>query len=428
MKLSRMSICMLITMLSYAHPAWIDQVGITIDRNIDWIAQLNWYAYDQPYPVKSTPIALERPLFNYYPALRASISCVDLCDLPTPVHQLRALGHELGLKQLYVKQDDLTGRLNGQERLFGGNKPRKLEFLLADAIAHGAHTVLTFGCVGSSHAVATAQYASLLGMRCIVMLKPQPNSSVVRAHLLQHAYLESEIHYYLDNDSRRIGTISAWHDAWVRTGSYPYIIKTGGSTVRGVLGFVNAALELKEQIAAGMLPCPRYLYVPCGSPDSGATAVGLALGFKLAQLPIMVVAVATEPEPIEGLCWQAIGTLFKETNDFLCMYDASIDHFNLTHNDVRVKLGFTGSGYGEAIDAGTQAIALMCKQEGIILEQTYTAKALACLVEDVRSGRIKADAPVLFWNTYCGLDFSTRLNTVDYRQLPLALHDFFTQV
>ena len=128
------------------------------------------------------------PLFEQYPLLREKLAYVPLGEFPTPVQKLETLGAELGISQLYIKRDDLSGKL------YGGNKPRQLEFILGQVLRSKAREVMTFGGAGSNHALATAIYARQVGVKSISMLMPQPNAQYVRRNLLMSQYCGAELH------------------------------------------------------------------------------------------------------------------------------------------------------------------------------------------------------------------------------------------
>ena len=130
------------------------------------------------------------PLFEHYHLLAHKLPYVSLGEFPTPVQKLNQLGRQLGLDNLFIKRDDLSGKV------YGGNKIRKLEFLLGDALRIGAKEVLTFGSAGSNHALATAIYARQLGLKSISMLVPQPNAHYVRRNLLMSYHCGAELHLY----------------------------------------------------------------------------------------------------------------------------------------------------------------------------------------------------------------------------------------
>ena len=169
---------------------------------------------------------------------------VSLGEFPTPVQKLDQLGRQLGLDNLFIKRDDLSGKI------YGGNKIRKLEFILGNALRTQVKEVLTFGAAGSNHALATAIYAKQLGLKSISMLVPQPNAQYVRRNLLMSYYCGAELHL-LPN----IPFIAPLTNPAVlyqllrhglKRGQFPMVIPMGGSSPLGSVGFVNAAFELKE--------------------------------------------------------------------------------------------------------------------------------------------------------------------------------------
>jgi 1-aminocyclopropane-1-carboxylate deaminase/D-cysteine desulfhydrase-like pyridoxal-dependent ACC family enzyme len=179
------------------------------------------------------------------------LSYVALGDFPTPVYRCNNLCAQFPRVALFAKHDGLTGNLKADgTRNFGGNKLRKLQYLLADALAHGHSAVLTFGCVGSNHALQTAVCAHALGLKAICMLRPQPNSHVVRRNLLLQKLYESIVCLSPDRVIHGLMTAALSYDYKQRYGTFPYIIPVGGSCARGALGYVEAAFELKEQIDA----------------------------------------------------------------------------------------------------------------------------------------------------------------------------------
>jgi 1-aminocyclopropane-1-carboxylate deaminase/D-cysteine desulfhydrase-like pyridoxal-dependent ACC family enzyme len=236
--------------------------------------------------------------------------------------------------------------------------------------------------------------------------------------LLTHLKYRSELHYSPNNDIRKLTTLAIWLEHYKKDGQVPYIIPTGGSNMIGALGFVTAAFELAAQIKAGVMPMPTLIYVPTGS--CGTTA-GLLLGCKAAGITAQIVAVAVEPDEDPTFA-QNIEKLFTDMNLHLHRLDATFPIFTYGEKDIRIDLGFTGPDYGIFTTEGIQAAELLQKSEGITLEGTYTAKAFAGLLHDVKT---MAKATVLFWNTYCGFDFSEQLDGLDYKKLPRVFHDYF---
>ena len=141
------------------------------------------------------------PVFKHYPLLREKLPYLSLGEFPTPIEKLERLGKDMRANQLFIKRDDLSGKF------YGGNKIRKLEFILGDALRKNVKEVLTFGFAGSNHAIATAIYAKQVGLKSISMLMPQPNARYVRKNLLMSHYCGAELHQHRNISSIAKGTI-----------------------------------------------------------------------------------------------------------------------------------------------------------------------------------------------------------------------------
>lgn len=353
------------------------------------------------------------PLFTHYPMLAKNLPHVAFGDFPTSVHRLKALGAEFGSEHLYIKRDDLSARL------YGGNKIRKLEFLLGEAKQNGCQRVLTFGYAGSHQTLATAVYARALGLSSVSLLLPQPNSESVRENLLISHEHGAELHHCRDLMS---GVIAAWQllRYTIKDGRFLKIIPPGGSSPLGIVGYVNAAFELREQIEAGEMPAPDFIYVPLGT---AGTAVGLMLGLKATGLKTKVVAVAVVPRKYSSP--HRIKRLFRAANDFLRSRDGSFPQCDLLDDDIDIRREYLGGGYAVFTDAGRRAGEWLQTQEGIPLDGTYTAKAFAALLDDLRRSQMRKKT-LLFWNTYNSRPPAV-VNRSDYRRLPRRLHRYFEQ-
>lgn len=360
-------------------------------------------------------IAHAIPLFNHYPQLKDTIAHVKLTPIQTPVHHCSHVEQALGHPHIFVKRDDLTG---DGVNLYGGNKVRKLEFLLGDAIAQNAKTIVTLGCVGSNHALASACYARQLGLDCILMLKPQPNSPVVKQNLLLDHYFKATMNIFDNNTARKEAL-----DKLLQENSNYYYFPTGGSVARGALGFVNAAFELKEQIENGLLPEPDFIYLPIGS--CGTTA-GLLLGLQMAGIKSKIVAVAVEPAH-DAYFINTTRKLFQETNELLQSALPTISSYEFPTEQLILNTNFKGPRYGELTLAASQALEFMFNTENLLVEGTYSAKAVAAFVDDIKNERVTSDHVILWWNTYCGLDFTQLTSTVNYNDLPTQVHHYFEQ-
>jgi D-cysteine desulfhydrase len=355
------------------------------------------------------------PLFECYPKLAQNLPWVPLGSYPTPVQRAEKLGAALGLDALYVKRDDSSGDE------YGGNKVRKLEFMLAEARRRGLQEVLTFGGTGSNHALATAIYADKLGMRSISVLTPQPKSpGVQRSLLLSHRY-GAELHLIQSFDEQGPTATRICDEHCARTGQRPMVIPTGGSSPLGTVGSLNGAYELKAQIDAGQAPLPDVIYVALGSMG---TAAGIVLGLRALGLPTRVEAVRVVRDTLGNRA--AMAALVQQTTDLLREADPSFPDTGFTEADAAAAIrdGHYGEGYAVPTSGGQEAVELARSTEGIALENTYTGKAFAALVEDARAGKL-AGKTVLFWNTYNSRDLTPLLAEQDWRRLPDEFHECF---
>ncbi len=362
------------------------------------------------------------PLFEQYHLLGEKLPHVSLGEFPTPVERLERLGAELGVGHLYIKRDDLSAKL------YGGNKPRKLEFTLGDAIRSGAREVMTFGGAGSNHALATAIYAQSVGLKSISMLVPQPNARYVRDNLLMSHYCGAELHSCgAELESAKnlplvfLATMYQLMRRRVKSGRFPYLIPPGGSSPLGVAGFVNAAFELRKQIANDEMPEPEYIYVACGTMG---TAAGLLLGLRAAKLRSRVVSVRVTSERFVNT--KRLTKLIDRTNSLLHSLDPSFPMFAFSATDAAIRHGYSGRRYALFTKGGMEALSLMRECEGISLDGTYTGKALAALIDDARNGNLRGKS-VLFWNTLNSRSHPESISNLDYHDLPRNFHRYFEE-
>ena len=353
----------------------------------------------------------EIPLFRHYPLLKKQLPRVALATLPTPVEKLTGVGKALGLSRLYIKRDDQSGTI------YGGNKVRKLEFLLGDALRLKAKEVITFGFAGSNHALATAIYAQQLGLKCTSFLMPQVNAHYVRRNLLASHYHHAKLCHCANL------AVLPWAlskkllpDIFKRNIK---MIPAGGSCPLGLIGYVNAAFELRDQIQAGLMPEPERIYVPMGSMG---TSAGLTLGLKAAGLKSLVIPVRVIEEKMART--QKMRQLAQRSNSLLNNLAPTFPHVSFTKNDFSVRNDCLGPGYARFTEKAVAAAKLMKQTKGIILNGAYSAKAFSALVDDA-NGKIPLGETVLFWNTYNSRDLSSMTANLDHRHLPQAFHHYF---
>jgi D-cysteine desulfhydrase len=312
---------------------------------------------------------------------------VALGEGPTPVRELARLGEERGAAPVWIKDDGAYSR-------FGGNKARKLEWLLGDARRRARRTILTGGALGTNHGLACARFARQLGMRTVLVLVPQPETAHVRRQLARMSEAGAEIH--LARGRLRAYGLAAGlmlrHT--IPSLTPPYFLLPGGSVPRGCVGYVEAGLELADQVAAGDLPEPSHVVVALGS---GGTAAGLLLGLKLGGLRSRLVCVLVND--LTRVNERTVARLARRTQRFLRSRGARIREVELDPADLQVERAWLGGGYGHQTPEGQRAMALLAEREGVVLEPVYTAKAVAALLELNRGGAF-GKGPVLYWHTY----------------------------
>lgn len=320
-------------------------------------------------------------LFRRYPELATRIPWLPIGDFPTPVEPLDLGGATQGA-ELWVKRDDLSGRP------YGGNKVRKLEFILADAKSRGVERLITVGAVGSHHALATALYGRAHGFHVALVLFPQPmNEHVRRVLLLDHA-VGAELRFTPRMETVPGAVLAA---RFAHRGHRHHVIAPGGSDPIGTLGYVSAGLELAEQIADGKAPRPDVVHVAAGTLG---TAAGLAIGFALAGLDVPISAVRITGRIVANE--RALARLVSRTLDHLRNAGlASAPSRAKVLRLITLRYEFLGDGYGRETPAGREAAALF-RDAGLILDATYTAKAAAGLLATVRARR---GGVHLFWHT-----------------------------
>jgi D-cysteine desulfhydrase len=341
-------------------------------------------------PRAGTPEPLRRPPALLWAApvkLEIDLERVPLGDGPTPVRELTHLGEGRGRAPLWLKDD-------GAYSAFGGNKARKLEWLLAAATHRRKRTILTGGALGTNHGLATALFARRLGMRTVLVLVPQPETEHVRGQLARMREAGAELHFprtlpraYLLAAGLFVGRASL-------PLNFPYFLRPGGSVPLGCVGYVEAAIELFDQVGNRALPAPSHVVVALGS---GGTAAGLAAGLKLAGMRSRLVGVL-----VNDLIRVDAGTvarLARRTLRLLGRHGVDVNGVDVSPHDVDVEGGWLGHGYGHSTSGGERATELLRSREGVALEPVYTAKAMAATLELNRRGAF-GDGPVLFWHTY----------------------------
>ena len=314
-------------------------------------------------------------LFDVYPQLRGRIPWVRLGSYPTPVEPLPLAG-----SNVYIKRDDLSAQP------YGGNKVRKLEFLLGEARERGAKRLITVGAAGSHHALATTIYGRQLGFEVTLVLFPQPLTSHVRHVLLLDAAYGADLRY---TSRMELVPMALFTTSLRYRAQRAFVIPAGGSDETGTLGYVNAALEFAQQVREGQVPQPQTIIVAAGTLG---TAAGLALGFAMAGMPVQIRAIRITSRIVTNE--RALHRLIRGAEHLLRRAGLAGEYAQRACSSVVIEHEHIGRGYGIATEGG-DAAAQKFAAAGIQLDTTYTAKAAAALLEDAGRG----EGPVLFWHT-----------------------------
>jgi D-cysteine desulfhydrase len=321
-------------------------------------------------------------LVNAYPALAGKLRKLALANLPTPLG-VGSVPPALGTRDISIKYDNLTSSY------YGGNKLRKLEYLLQHAIDKRAKRVATFGSVASNHALATALYAERLELGCTCLLSHQVASPAVVKVLRLLMHSGAEIVCYGGDYRARVETMREH----VR-GRRSWVVPLGGSSWLGAVGYVGAGLELAAQVQAGEIVSPTRIYLATGTMGS---AGGLALGLALAGVESEVQAVRVSPAGIMNR--KRLDRLMAKTAVMLNRLEPRIPADLHRRARIEVRHEYYGDGYARSNPATDAAIAVAGDALGLELESTYTGKAMATLLHDAGQARHRG-ASLMFWNTY----------------------------
>ena len=299
---------------------------------------------------------------------------IQFAHLPTSIEPLPRLTKKMNGPQLLVKRDDQTGLA------FGGNKTRKLEFLVAEAQARGAGTLLSAGALQSNHCRQTAAAAARFGFACTLVLVGEPPAQA-SANLLLDQLFDARIIW--TDKLHRDEALQTAFDAAVAHGEKPYLVPYGGSNSTGALGYVFAMQEFMDQgIQADWIVFAS---------SSGGTQAGLVLGARLFDFPGKVLGISVD-EPRDVL--QArVAKLASETSERLG------SHTDFVAQDVLVNADYATHGYGVLTGLEREAIQLFARNEGLLLDPVYTGRAAAGLIDLIRKGFFKKEERVLFWHT-----------------------------
>ena len=295
--------------------------------------------------------------------------------LPTPVEELPRLSKALGGPRILVKRDDQTGLA------FGGNKTRKLEFLVAEALEQGAQTLITGGALQSNHCRQTAAAAARYGLDCILVLNGEMPGQP-SANLLLDQLFGAQLVTIADR-SLRDQTLHNTFDKATVEGRKPYLVTYGGSSPTGALGYAFAMEEFTMQNVEAD-------WIVFGT-SSGGTHAGLVLGQRIFGFKGKVLGISID-EPEDWLKTR-VSQLASDASEKLG------SRIEFTHDDVLASEEYCRAGYGVLTDAEREAVRLFAKHEGLLLDPVYTGRAAGGMIDLIRRGFFKKDETVLFWHT-----------------------------
>jgi D-cysteine desulfhydrase family pyridoxal phosphate-dependent enzyme len=312
-----------------------------------------------------------------------AIPRVPLAEYPTPLEFAPHLSAHLG-RPVWIKRDDQIGPG------LGGNKTRKLEYLLAEARQRGARQVATFGGLQSNHARLTAAAANRLGMQAhLFYFEPRPTH--LSGNLLINRALGAKMYFIplgggggmsLEASIRLVRWL-----AWLRIGPH-YFIPVGGHSVRGGLGYVQAALEIDEQARAEGIS-EAYLVLAAGS---GGTLAGLMAGLALIDSPLRLLGIDV------GKLWKGFPGSIARLAEEICAFLGEPRRFSADQTPL-IEERYVGEAYGRPSPEGLDAMHCLARLEGVLLDPVYTAKAFAGLLDLSRQGKLEAGRPLIFLHT-----------------------------
>jgi len=304
---------------------------------------------------------------------------LELLGAPTPLEYLPRFSDYLG-REIYIKRDDIT------PVALGGNKLRKLEFLVAEALSQGADTVVTAGAIQSNHVRQTAAVAAKLGLNCVALLEnpigTQATNYLTNGNrlLLDLFNAEVEMCPVLDRPNQQLAELAIRLEA---QGFRPYVIPVGGSSALGALGYVESAQEIDQQCEGAV--ALSSVVVASGS---GGTHAGLAVGLEQLMPQVELIGVTVSRNREQQL--PKVTSLQQEVAESLEL---------VAQKPIVLWDDYFAPGYGRPNDAGLAAIKLLAQLEGVVLDPVYTGKAMAGLIDGVAQQRFKDEGPILFIHT-----------------------------
>ena len=303
----------------------------------------------------------------------------DLGFFPTPLHKLKNLSKKFPSYQIYIKRDDQTGLASG------GNKTRKLEYLIQKALDEKCDTVITAGAQQSNHCRQTVAACAIADLECHLLLggdePAEYNGNLLLSHLLG-----AKIHFTGENrKGEDIQNLKAIRIQDKKVSVIPY----GGSNLLGAFGYINAVKELKDQLKEQNLKLDYIFFAS----SSGATQAGMMIGMDLFDVKAELVPINIDKAETEGFLEKIVLDLIHESKEFFDLkkeYDIA---------DIPLERSYDKAGYGNLTDDEKEAIKTLAQTEGILLDPVYTGRAFYGMLDYLRKSKIPQNTNILFWHT-----------------------------
>ncbi len=356
------------------------------------------------------------PILKKYPGIEDDYPLLPLGNYPTPVQRMTRLGRHINHSDLWIKRDDYTSEI------YSGNKVRKFEFILGYAKKLGREKLISWGSIGSNQILASVIHSRGMHFKVDAVMFKQPVTECVLRNLFVDFNSGANL-FYAGGYIRFAVKLLAVYIKNVLKKTKPFLVPYLFASIPSVLAYVNAMFELKIQIENGECPEPDFIFVPLGT---GGTFCGIELGARIA-----------------GLKSKIIGTRITERivcNEYIMAFiiNRTLRYMRKKFNDINIKSykadkiyidhNQAGNGYGESTDKCIAAINQMRETEGLELDQTYTGKAIASVIEFAEKTENK-NASILYWHTFNSVDLKEKAGPIEnYKKLPKEFHKFFDEL